>query len=234
METIHTSDARALALLQKRDTAIDAMAARAAAVPKKIAELNAAFEAKKASMSAAREALLALQSKKKDSELRIAEAEEGIRKHQRELNLVKDNNAFKALLAEIEHDKAAKDELETGVLELLEMIDKASVADRTVQAEVKSIETIMKGETASLEASAAALAAIAPDLLERYEAIRSSRSGLALAAVHEEPVSGKFSCGGCHMGLPPQKKVDVKKADTLTFCPDCRRLIYLEKTLFGA
>ena len=249
METIHTSDARALAELQKRDTAIDAMAARAAAVPKKIAELNAAFEAKKASMSAAREALLALQSKKKDSELRIAEAEEGIRKHQRELNLVKDNNAFKALLAEIEHDKAAKDELETGVLELLEMIDKASVADRTVQAEVKSIETIMKGETASLEASAAALAAelaearanrataaaaIAPDLLERYEAIRSSRSGLALAAVHEEPVSGKFSCGGCHMGLPPQKMVDVKKADTLTFCPDCRRLIYLEKTLFGA
>jgi len=249
METIHTSDARALAELQKRDTAMDAMAARAAAVPKKIAELNAAFEAKKASMCAARDALMALQSKKKDAELRIAEADEGIRKHQRELNLVKDNNAFKALLAEIEHDKAAKDELETGVLTLLEEIDKAAAADKTVQTEVKSIEALMKAETASLEASAKELAAeletaraartaiaaaINHELLERYEAIRTSRAGLALAAVHEEPVSGKFSCGGCHMGLTPQKMVDVKKADTLTFCPDCRRLIYLEKTLFGS
>ena len=249
METIHTSDARALAELQKRDTAIDAMAARAAAVPKKIAELNAAFEAKKASMSAARDALMALQSKKKDAELRIAEADEGIRKHQRELNLVKDNNAFKALLAEIEHDKAAKDELETGVLTLLEEIDKAAAADKTVQTEVKSIEALMKAETAALEASAkelaaeletaraartAVAAAINHELLERYEAIRTSRAGLALAAVHEEPASGKFSCGGCHMGLTPQKMVDVKKADTLTFCPDCRRLIYLEKTLFGS
>ena len=249
METIHTSDARALAELQKRDTAMDAMAARAAAVPKKIAELNAAFEAKKASMCAARDALMALQSKKKDAELRIAEADEGIRKHQRELNLVKDNNAFKALLAEIEHDKAAKDELETGVLTLLEEIDKAAAADKTVQTEVKSIEALMKAETASLEASAKELAAeletaraartaiaaaINHELLERYEAIRASRAGLALAAVHEEPASGKFSCGGCHMGLTPQKMVDVKKADTLTFCPDCRRLIYLEKTLFGS
>jgi len=249
METIHTAEARALAELQKKDSALDAMAARAAAVPKKIAALNAAFEEKKASMGAAREALSALQVRKKDSELKIAEADEGIRKHQRELNLVKDNDAFKALLSEIEHDKAAKDELETGVLVLLEELDKAVVNDRTVQAEVKSIETIMKAEAAALEASgrelaaeletaraarAAAAAAITPDLLQRYEALRAARAGLAVAAAHEDPETGKLSCGGCHMALTPQKTVDVKKQDTLTFCADCRRLMYLEKTLFGA
>lgn len=249
METIHTPEARALVDLQRRDTAIDGMAARAAAVPEKIAALTAAFEEKKASMSAAREALMALQSRKKDAELRIAEAEEGIRKHQLQLNQVKDNNAFKALLAEIDHDKAAKDELETGVLTLLEEIDKASSADKAVQAEVRSIETIMRAQAAELEAEGAALAAelqkardgraaaaaaLSAELLERYEAIRGSRSGLAVAAVHEEPSTGKLSCGGCHMGLTPQKAVDVRKADTLTFCPDCRRLLYLEKTIFGS
>lgn len=249
METIHTPEARALVDLQRRDTAIDGMAARAAAVPGKIAELQAAFEEKKASMSAAREALLALQSRKKDAELKIAEAEEGIRKHQLQLNQVKDNSAFKALLAEIDHDKAAKDELETAVLTLLEEIDRAASADKAVQAEVKSIETIMKAQAAELEAEgarlaaelekaragrAAAAAALNPELLERYEAIRGSRAGLAVAAVHEEQASGKLSCGGCHMGLTPQKAVDVKKPDTLTFCQECRRLMYLEKTIFGS
>jgi len=107
METIHTPEARALADLQKRDTALDALKARAAAIPQKIKGVNAAFAGRKAEMLAAREAFLALQSRKKDLELKIAEAEEGIRKHQLQLNQVKDNAAFKALLADIAKGGAA-------------------------------------------------------------------------------------------------------------------------------
>jgi len=248
METIHTVEARALADLQKRDTAIDSLKARAAEIPLKLKALEAAFAGKKAEMLGAREAYLSLQSRKKDMELRIAEAEEGVRKHQLQLNQVKDNAAFKALLAEIDNDKAAKDELETGVLTLLEEIDRASVQDRALQAEVKKVEEAKNAEAAALlsaaaelaaslavstEARAAAAAAISPDLLEKYEAIRAGRGGLAVAAVHEEQATGKLSCGGCHMGLTPQKALDVKKPDTLTYCADCRRLMYLEKTIYG-
>lgn len=248
METLHTTEARALADLQKRDTAIDALKARAAAIPVKIKGVNAVFAGKKAAMLAAREAFLSLQSRKKDLELRIAEAEEGIRKHQLQLNQVKDNAAFKALLTEIDGDKAAKDEMETGVLTLLEEIDKASVQDKALQAEVKVVEDAKNSEVAALEAEAkgtaaaieaaaaeraAAAAALDEGLLERYEAVRASRAGLAVAAVHEEPATGKLTCSGCHMGLTPQKAVDVKKPDTFTFCPECRRMMYSEKTLYG-
>ncbi|OGR45388.1 MAG: hypothetical protein A2X35_03870 [Elusimicrobia bacterium GWA2_61_42] len=248
METIHTVEAKALVELQKRDTAIDALAARVADVPVKIAALAEAFEEKKRSMSAARDALVALQVKKKGVELKLAEADEGIRKHQRELNLVKDNNAFKALLTEIEHDKQSKDDLETEELVLLEEIDKAAVQDKVMQVEVKKTEDFKNSEVAVLEAAgreaaekltaakgerAAAAAALSPDLLERYETIRANRRGLAVAAAHEEPGTGKLSCGGCHMSLTPQKTLDVKKQDTLTFCQDCRCLLYLEKTIFG-
>lgn len=246
METIHTPEARALADLQKRDTALDALKARAAAIPQKIKGVNAAFAGRKAEMLAAREAFLALQSRKKDLELKIAEAEEGIRKHQLQLNLVKDNAAFKALLAEIEGDKAAKDELETGVLTLLDEIDKASGQDKALQAEVKKLEEAKNAEVAALEAEgagtaaeieaaaaarAAAAAAIDAGLLEKYEAVRASRAGLAVAPVKED-AAGKLSCSGCHMGLTPQKAIDVKKADTFAFCPECRRLMYHEKTLY--
>ncbi len=248
MEIIHTIEVRALVELQKKDSAIDAMTAAVAGVPARIAALNAAFTEKKNSMSAARQALLALQVKKKDSELKIAEAEEGIRKHQRDLNLVKDNNAFKALLTEIENDKKNKDELETGVLFLLEEIDKASVQDKAIQAEVKQMEAVMRAEVAALEASAkelavsleraraerlAAAAALNPELLDNYENIRSNKNGLAVALVHEDPSNGKFSCGGCHMSLTPQKTLDIKKHDAFAVCQDCRRLMYLEKTVYG-
>jgi len=247
MEIIHTIEVKALVELQKMDAVMDAKRAIAAGVPVKIAALNAAFEAKKRSMSAARDALLALQVKKKDCELKIAEADEGIRKHQRELNMVKDNNAFKALLNEIENDKKNKDELETGVLCLLEEIDKASVQDKAIRDEVKKIEETMRAEVSALEAvakeiadgleaaktkRAAAAAALNPELLEKYEDIRANKNGLAVAPVHEDPSSGKFSCGGCHMSLTPQKTLDVKKNDAFAVCADCRRLMYLERTVY--
>ena len=246
METIHTPEARALADLQKRDTALDALKALAAAIPQKIKGLNAAFAGRKAEMLAAREAFLALQARKKDLELRIAEAEEAIRKHQLQLNQVKDNAAFKALLAEIENDKAAKDELETGVLTLLEEIDKASGQDRALQAEVKKVEDAKNSEVAALEAEAvraaagleaaaaaraAAAAALDAGLLEKYESVRASRAGLAVAPVKED-AAGHLSCSGCHMGLTPQKALDVKKPDTFAFCAECRRFMYSEKTLY--
>ncbi len=247
MEIIHTIEVRELVELQKKDAVMDARAAIAAGVPVKISALNAAFEEKKRSMSAAREALLALQVKKKDCELKIAEADEGIRKHQRELNLVKDNNAFKALLSEIENDKKNKDELETSVLFLLEEIDKASVQDKAIREEVKKIEETLRAEVAALAAAAkeiadgleaakadraAAAAALNPELLEKYENIRANKNGLAVAAVHEDPASGKLSCGGCHMSLTPQKTLDVKKNGAFAVCPDCRRLMYLERTVY--
>ncbi|OGS12614.1 MAG: hypothetical protein A2234_05760 [Elusimicrobia bacterium RIFOXYA2_FULL_58_8] len=248
MDLLHTTEVKALVELQRMDTALDVLAGRVAEVPVKIAALDAAFEDKKKSMSAAREALLALQLKKKNQELEIAEAEEGIRKHQRDLNAVKENNAFKALLSEIETCKNKKDALETEVLNSLEAIDLAAAEDARLKAEVRRIETEKNSEVALLEAEkkelearvaaaaeqrAAAAAAIAPELMEKYEHLRSRRAGLAVAEAHEDAKTGKFSCGGCHMGLTPQKIVDIKKHDAFAVCPDCRRLLYLKRTVFG-
>ncbi|MBI5742934.1 MAG: hypothetical protein HY952_00125 [Elusimicrobia bacterium] len=247
MEILHTTEAKALVELQRKDTVIAALEARAAAVPVKLAALAKAFEEQRRSMSAAREALTALQLRKKDAELKLAEAEEGIRKHQRELNMIKNNDAFKALLSEIEGHKKAKDDLETEELVLFEEIDRAAVADKAAQAEIKKAEEAKNAAAAALEAEgretaaalekargerAAAAASVNADLLAKYEGIRASRAGLAVVSAKED-AAGKFSCGGCNMGMTMQKTVDLKKADTFAVCADCRRLMYLEKTIFG-
>ncbi|MCX5792262.1 MAG: C4-type zinc ribbon domain-containing protein, partial [Elusimicrobia bacterium] len=120
--------------------------------------------------------------------------------------------------------------------------------DAKLKAEVKQIESVKDSEVAVLEAEkkeveaaiaaaaaqrAAAAAAITPELVEKYEGLRSKRAGLAVVLAHEDAHNGKFSCGGCHMGLTPQKMLDLKKHDTFAVCPDCRRWLYLERTVFG-
>lgn len=248
MEILNTRQVRPLVDLQRMDTGLDALKAKAAGIPVRIAALNADFEKKKAAVNAAGEAYRALLLKKKDSELKIAEAEEAIRKRQRDLNAVKDNNAFKALLSEIETCKVKKDSLETEVLDLMEEIDRASVQDNKLKAETAALETARRTEAAALEAvlkeqeaaiaaasaaRAAAAAVIEPELLSRYEHLRQRRAGLAVAEAREDAASGKVSCSGCHMGLTPQKIMDVKKRDVFVICPDCTRLLYSAQTVFG-
>lgn len=242
MKLMHTTETGALVALQAKDTAIDDLAKKITSIPEEIRALNEAFEAKKNSMTAAKDALVKLQVDKKNKELSIAEKEEEIRKHQRDLNMVKDNDAFKALLTEIETAKKEQDAIETDILGLLEAIDKAAAAEKSQRQEVikleeeknqrsKALEAEKKDCEAALEAAKAeradAAAKISGEIVEKYEFIRTQRKGLAIVHVKEDK-SGKISCGGCNMGLTAQKIVDIKTPDALVFCDDCQRMIYLD------
>lgn len=247
MTLMHCTEIKALIDLQAKDKFITDMTAKVAAIPGDIEALNAAFEEKKGTMTTARETLLSLQVEKKSREIVIAERDEEIRKHQRELNAVNDNKVYKALLSEIETARKAKDAVETEVLELMESVDKASVEDKKLQQEVKKMEEEKNRKVAELEAAKTDLAAaaeaaragraefvskISPEILEKYEFIREQRQGLAIVEVMEDK-TGKLSCGGCNFGLIPQKAVDLKKQDILVFCDECQRIIFIKKTVYG-
>ncbi len=239
---------KALIALQALDLALDENARDLAAVPSRKAAEEAAFEAKKGALAAAKAELTRLQVEKKNMELKAAGKEEEIRKHQRDLNQIKSNDAYKALENEIAFAAREKDEAETAVLELLERIDAAAAAEKAEQAAVRSLEVSLGEKLAALDAGAAALASagdglrerraaltgsIQPDLLERYEFLRGRLKGQAVAEVSGRP-GDKLSCGGCHMRLRPQEAVDLLKPDGLAVCGECQRLMYLRATIFGA
>ena len=240
MKLMHTTETGSLIALQAQDTSLDDLARRIISIPEEILALNAAFEEKKNSMTAAKDALVKLQVEKKAGELSIAEKEEEIRKHQRDLNMVKDNDAFKALLTEIETAKKRQDEIETEVLGLLEAIDKAAADEKLQRREVVKLEEEKNLRSRALEAEkkdceaaletakagrAEAAAKISEEIAEKYEFVRAQRKGLAIVRVKEDK-AGKISCGGCNMGLTAQKIVDIKTTDALVFCDNCQRMIY--------
>lgn len=245
MNLMHTTEIRSLIDLQARDKAMDDLARKIAAVPLEIQALNDTFEEKKSTMNTAKDALIKLQVEKKSGELLIAEKEEEIKKHQRDLNAVKDNIAFKALLTEIERARKDQGETETVVLGLMEAVDKAAAEDKRLQQEVKKLEeeknlrikeleAAKTGMETGLEAAKAgradAAGKIGGEIMEKYEFIRSRREGLAIAHIMEDK-TGHISCGGCNMGLTAQKIVDIKTPDALVFCDNCQRMIYLDKTV---
>jgi len=245
MNLMHTTEIKSLIDLQARDKALDDLARKIAAVPLEIQALNDAFEEKRGTMQTAKDTLIKLQVEKKSNELLIAEKEEEIRKHQRDLNMVKDNNAFKALLTEIERAKKDQDDTETAILGLMESVDRAAAEDRRLQQEVKKLEEEKNVRTKDLSdekknmetalngakaGRADAAGKISAEIIEKYEFIRAQRKGLAIVHVKEDK-TGHISCGGCNMGLTAQKIVDIKTPDALVFCDNCQRMIYMDKTV---
>jgi hypothetical protein len=239
---------KALIGLQALDLSLDSVALGLAAVPVRKAAEEAVFEGKKASLAAARAALTRFRVEKKETELLVAEKEEEIRKHQRDLNQVKTNEAYKALESEIGTAARGKDELETAVLELLEKIDRAAADEKAALASMAALESALKAKLAELDGEAEALklreaalledrlkalAGLPEELLERYKFLRSRLKGQVVLEA-ELRSDGKFSCGGCHMQLLPQEAVDLLKPDAFAVCKDCQRLLYLKKTVSPA
>lgn len=239
---------KALIAVQELDLSLDRLAADLSAVPVRKAAEEAAFEAKKGALAAAKAELTRLQVEKKNKELIAAEKEEEIRKHQRDLNQIKSNDAYKALENEIAFASREKDEAETAVLELLEKIDAASAAEKIEQTAVDALAASLKDRLAAIDAEGAdiesraaelrarreaLLAGMPADLLERYGFLRGRLKGLAVSEAVGQP-GGKLSCGGCHMQLRPQESVDLLKPEGFAVCGECQRLMYLRATIFGA
>ncbi|MCK5357370.1 MAG: hypothetical protein KAJ48_03150 [Elusimicrobiales bacterium] len=246
MSGIHTTEIKILVKLQTSDSSIDAINKKINFFPKEIDDINETFEEEKSVLEESKNFLFQIQVEKKDKELSLAQKEEDIKKHQRELNLLKDNKAFKALLIEIERDKEGRDILETDILTLLEKIDKATIEDKKNREEfkkqeeahflkIKEIDTSKKECEAKLETLIKGREELAEkisgDLLEKYEHIRGRRANAVIEAREED---GKYFCVGCNMALISQNIADVKKKDSLGICDNCQRILYLKKIVFDS
>ena len=64
------------------------------------------------------------------------------------------------------------------------------------------------------------LASVDPQWLARYERVLKHKGDIAVVAVDNG------TCGGCHMKLTPQVIQDTKRAQSITSCTFCGRMLY--------
>ena len=173
-------------------------------------------------------------------DLDLKSAEEKVDKYKDQMHSVKTNEQLWALQEEITHAQAAVGDVETAILEQLEIADtlEAVIGEKKAElaAEKKRIDTLvaeadgrekeLMAERSEVEAALADLVARVPDdLLKKYEGIKRLRGEVAVAEVLDE------YCLVCNTKVRPQLYVETYNLDEVMQCENCKRIIYVAEPL---
>ena len=229
------SDLTALFALQTQDKQLDQLQQKIDHIPSAIESIRATLATAKLQLDELHQRFLKVQAGKKEKEIEMADKEAAIKKHEKELNQIKSNNAYKALMSEIAKAKDAVSVCEDGILNLMEDIDDLGEEEKKIKQSLKDLEADcgkkilgLEEQKKGLELEFAAqsdvrqgkLAGIPEEMLQRYDNLRKRKHGVAMVAV-----SGG-SCGGCGMTLPQQIIIDVIRAERIVQCESCQRILY--------
>ncbi|MCB4756012.1 MAG: C4-type zinc ribbon domain-containing protein [Elusimicrobia bacterium] len=237
------NDLQLLLQLQTHDSALDELTEKADALSAAIQALNQSLESMKSALKSAKEALSSHQVKKKQLEMDADAKDQLVKKHHAELNALKSNEAYRAMLGEINTAKEALRKIEDELLSVMEQIENEEKEFKAKEQLAKSEDGKGKAEIQTLESEKAALlaeiktkqeardqfaATISDALKAPYENVRKKRGGLAVVPMVNS------SCGGCQMNLTPNKMNEVKKGRLLILCDVCSRFVYLPSAMASA
>ncbi len=223
--------------LQAVDFRLIGIRERLAQFPKHLAEVEARVTGAKQQVAAAKEALLTGQKERKTYEMDVEQWKERAKKYRSQSGEVKSNEAYKALLHEIQN---AEDEIAKAEDRLLERMVSGEEYDRQVkaaEARVKEIEAVAAKERQTIQAEynaaqkeltaaeamrAATIKAVPEDLVDHYERIARRHGGIALAEVRGE------GCGQCGVHIRPHVIQQLQRENNEGFfhCETCTRILY--------
>jgi predicted nucleic acid-binding Zn-ribbon protein len=223
--------------LQNVDVRLNDVRARLAAFPKKLAEVEARVAAAKAEVEGSKAVQLATIKDRKKYELDVEQWKERVRKYKDQTSQVKTNEAYKALLHEVQ---TAEEEIGKAEDRLLEQMVAGEEYDRQVKASekmLKEVEEVARGSRAKIEADKSAaekelaelnaerarfVAEIPENLLDHYERIAKKHNGIALAEVRDE------MCSACGMRVRPHVFQEMRRSasEEMFHCETCTRILY--------
>jgi len=231
-----------LTLLQEIDTKIHALVSRRDEIPRQIEEqVQTLGRAQRRQHDLEEHALE--QRKAVDARtLELRRCEEKVYQKDVQLNTISTNDAYKAMLREIEGLKADRSRIEDTILELSyaqdEMAERIAGARKDVdaarkehdlrQAELGQQSGLIEQEIDTLRAQRGThLEGVDRDTLAAYDRILGHRGGRALAVVRDR------HCQGCQMQLTLQEVNLLMGAKELLTCRTCSRILYMDEVLDG-
>jgi uncharacterized protein len=172
-----------------------------------------------------------------------AEAEELLKKYEKQSDNVKNNREFEAINKELEMQQLESKLMDKHIKDALEEIGekskgleaaKKAIANKNAVLETKQAE--LEKVTASTEKEEKHFSKLVADarvgveerLLISYNRIRANyRNGLAVVPVERD------ACGGCYNAVPPQKQSEIKQNKKILICENCGRVL-VDNELFDS
>lgn len=190
----------------------------------------------------AREQLTAAEIAQRQAESSLQDSEALLLKLEGQQNQVKTNEAYTALLREIDQARGEISDRETDILEAMDAIESARAA--LAEAERAHTEAVaeLDRECAAIDAREAELRGmieehrtrreqvcpnVDPQLLKHYERISKRRSP-AVVIVNIE------LCGGCRVGIPAQDFIEILRGESVVTCGNCSRILLHEEKVASA
>jgi uncharacterized protein len=228
---------KSLIQLQEVDLRLNGIRERLARFPKRLAEVEMRVTAAKQQVVAAKETLTTAQKERKTFEMDVEQWKERAKKYRNQSGEVKTNEAYKALLHEIENAEAEVAKAEDRLLERMVSGEEYDRKLKAAEAAVKEVETAAGKErqtiqseynatqkelTAAEAARSSAAAAVPEDLVSHYERIAKKHGGSALSEIRGE------SCGQCGVHIRPHVIQQLQRGDQQEFfhCETCTRILY--------
>ncbi|MEE2677103.1 MAG: C4-type zinc ribbon domain-containing protein [Myxococcota bacterium] len=225
--------------LQQIDDELDAAAAERGALPDRRVQLAAEREAAEQRVVAAVASQQEAEQAQRAAEVELADKEALVAKLEGQQFQVKSNEAYSALLREIEEARAGISGAETTILEAMENIEAAGAARERSEEEAKAVferVSTAEGQLDTREkelgvreeqqsAARVELCTQVPgEMLSQYERIAGSRRP-AVAMVRQE------ICQGCRTTIPPQLHVELLRMAAVITCTHCRRILVPEPSV---
>jgi predicted nucleic acid-binding Zn-ribbon protein len=223
--------------LQAVDLRLIEIQDRISKIPKHLAEVEGRVTLARRQIAQEKEALTNSLKERKTYEMDVEQWKDRAKKYRNQSGEVKTNEAYKALLHEIENAEGEMAKSEDRLLERMvageefdrrlkaaeisaKQVEAAADLDRrAIQAEYNAAQK----ELAAAEAlRAQVVAAIPEDLVDHYQRIAKRHNGIGLAEIHGE------GCGQCGVHIRPHVIQQLQRSETDTFlhCETCTRILY--------
>jgi predicted nucleic acid-binding Zn-ribbon protein len=171
------------------------------------------------------------------AERRMSDRQELMRERKKRAGNVRNEKEMRASHDEVESLREEISSVETEVLTLMEQVDAIESQIDGVRKEYKDLEEAdhrdvaaeaaridgLRDDLAAIRTErSAATAGVSAGLLRKYDTVLQRRNGVAVVTVAD----GR-TCGGCHMQVPPQALIEIRRSASVQVCPNCQRILYV-------
>ena len=224
-----------LLALQDLDLKIRNLNLRIDTIPSEKKRLDSLVKDAVSDVEVAKDGLRQIERAIKENEGEIEKLNEASRKLLTQSAMVKKNNEYQAMMADIEAKKNAVSDIETKILELLDQAESAQQGIAAAEKELAVTQKSVKAEMADLVELKQELEEDIGEKLKLRKAYESKIDTQTLSVYHRlleggkgEPVAmiNQGVCSFCRLKVPPQTINNAKKG-VLTLCDNCSHILYL-------
>lgn len=221
--------------LQKVDSKLDEIRILKGELPMEVADLEDEIQGLHARQMRVEEEINGITEFIEQKRNAIKDAQELVKKYEKQSENVKNNREFEAINKEIEMQQLEVKLCEKHIKDANEEIAEKAVALERAKKAIATKESVLNGKKGELEKiisatekeekqyhtlAGQARSHVDDRLLTSYEKIRKNyRNGLAVVPVERD------ACGGCFYSIPPQKQSEIKQRKKVMVCENCGRVL---------